>query len=388
MENIKIFVEQLISLTGLTGNAVPVLRHVLLVLIAILLASLAGLLCRKIIVPIVRRLTSHTDARWDDVLLGDKVLISACQIVPAIVIWQLLPLVFYQYPVVRELLTRLTAIYITVMTVKLVLVFISAVKQLEGEERSARQQYLYSFMGVVRIVILFVAAIVVIAIVLDRDPMKLFAGLGATSAVLMLVFQDTIKGLVAGIRLTSNDMLHKGDWITVPKAGANGIVEDMSLTTVKIRNFDNTMVTVTPQSLVDDSFQNWNGMQQGEGRRVNRMVYYDFRSIRIVDEQLRKQLIAKKYFKADEIKTGMVNMTLFRQYLAGWLSRHPLVNPDMTLMVRQMEPTPEGLPVEFYFFLKEKEWVAYENQMAEMMEHIYAVTPDFGLQIYQKFPHQ
>lgn len=388
MENIKIFVEQLISLTGLTGNAVPVLRHVLLVLIAILLASLAGLLCRKIIVPIVRRLTSHTDARWDDVLLGDKVLISACQIVPAIVIWQLLPLVFYQYPVVRELLTRLTAIYITVMTVKLVLVFISAVKQLEGEERSARQQYLYSFMGVVRIVILFVAAIVVIAIVLDRDPMKLFAGLGATSAVLMLVFQDTIKGLVAGIRLTSNDMLHKGDWITVPKAGANGIVEDMSLTTVKIRNFDNTMVTVTPQSLVDDSFQNWNGMQQGDGRRVNRMVYYDFRSIHIVDEQLRKQLIAKKYFKADEIKTGMVNMTLYRQYLAGWLSRHPLVNPDMTLMVRQMEPTPEGLPVEFYFFLKEKEWVAYENQMAEMMEHIYAVTPDFGLQIYQKFPHQ
>ena len=103
---------------------------------------------------------------------------------------------------------------------------------------------------------------------------------------------------------------------------------------------------------------------------------------------MRKQLIAKKYFKADEIKTGMVNMTLFRQYLAGWLSRHPLVNPDMTLMVRQMEPTPEGLPVEFYFFLKEKEWVAYENQMAEMMEHIYAVTPDFGLQIYQKFPHQ
>ena len=388
MENIRIFVEELISLTGLSGSAVPVLRHVLLVLIAILLAVLAGLLCRRIIVPIVRRLTAHTDARWDDVLFGEKVLISACHIVPAIVIWQLLPLVFYQYPVVRELLTRATAIYITVMTVRLVLVFISAVKELEGDERSARQQYLYSFMGVVRIVIIFVAVIIVVAIVLDRDPMKLFAGLGATSAVLMLVFQDTIKGLVAGIRLTSNDMLHKGDWITVPKAGANGIVEDMSLTTVKIRNFDNTMVTVTPQSLVDDSFQNWNGMQQGEGRRVNRTVHYDFRSIRVVDAALRKQLLDKKYFKAGEVKTGMVNMTLYRQYLAAWLSHHPLVNPDMTLMVRQMDPTPEGLPVEFYFFLKEKEWVPYENQMAEIMEHIYAVTPDFGLQIYQMFPHQ
>ena len=388
MENIRIFLEELISLTGLSGSAVPVLRHVLLVLIAILLAVLAGLLCRRIIVPIVRRLTAHTDARWDDVLFGEKVLISACHIVHAIVIWQLLPLVFYQYPVVRELLTRATAIYITVMTVRLVLVFISAVKELEGDERSARQQYLYSFMGVVRIVIIFVAVIIVVAIVLDRDPMKLFAGLGATSAVLMLVFQDTIKGLVAGIRLTSNDMLHKGDWITVPKAGANGIVEDMSLTTVKIRNFDNTMVTVTPQSLVDDSFQNWNGMQQGEGRRVNRTVHYDFRSIRVVDEALRKQLLDKKYFKAGEVKTGMVNMTLYRQYLAAWLSHHPLVNPDMTLMVRQMDPTPEGLPVEFYFFLKEKEWVPYENQMAEIMEHIYAVTPDFGLQIYQMFPHQ
>ena len=135
MENIRIFVEELISLTGLSGSAVPVLRHVLLVLIAILLAVLAGLLCRRIIVPIVRRLTAHTDARWDDVLFGEKVLISACHIVPAIVIWQLLPLVFYQYPVVRELLTRATAIYITVMTVRLVLVFISAVKELEGDER-------------------------------------------------------------------------------------------------------------------------------------------------------------------------------------------------------------------------------------------------------------
>ncbi|MBP3757427.1 MAG: mechanosensitive ion channel [Prevotella sp.] len=388
MENIKIFVEQLIGLTGLTGSMVPVLRHVLLVLIAFLLALLAGLLCRKIIVPVVKRLTAHTEARWDDVLFGERVLVSACHIVPAIVIWQLLPLVFYQYPVVREMLTRLTAIYITVMTVRLVLVFISSIKQLEGEERSARQQYLYSFLGVVRIVVFFVAVIVVVAIVLNRDPIKLFAGLGATSAVLMLVFQDTIKGLVAGNRLTSNDMLHKGDWITVPKAGANGIVEDMSLTTVKIRNFDNTMVTVTPQSLVDDSFQNWNGMQQGEGRRVNRTVYYDFRSIRLVGDQLRKNLISKGYFKAEDIHAGMVNMTLYRQYLANWLACHPLVNADMTLMVRQMDPTPEGLPVEFYFFLKEKEWVAYENQTAELMEHIYAVTPDFGLRIYQMFPQQ
>jgi len=387
MESIRIYVEQLIRLCGISDGYVPLVRHLVLVVLAIILASLAGYICKKFI-PLINKLTARTASNWDDVLLSDKVLRSACSIVPAVVIWQLLPMVFYEYPVARELLSRLTAIYITVMMVRTGIVFIDSFKLLEGETRTATQQYLYSFCGVLKIVLIFVAVIVVISILVNQSPTTLLAGLGAASAVMMLVFQDTIKGLVAGIRLTSNDMLHKGDWITVPKAGANGIVEDMSLTTVKIRNFDNTMVTVTPQSLVDDSFQNWNGMQQGEGRRVNRTVHYDFRSIRVVDEALRKQLLDKKYFKAGEVKTGMVNMTLYRQYLAAWLSHHPLVNPDMTLMVRQMNPTPEGLPVEFYFFLKEKEWVPYENQMAEIMEHIYAVTPDFGLQIYQMFPHQ
>ena len=257
MEQIKIFVEGLISLTGLTGDAVPILRHVSLVLVAIVLAAAAGLLCRKILVPVITRLTAKTEARWDDVVFNRRVLISACHIVPAIVIWQLLPWVFYQFPVVREVLARATAIYIVVMMVRTLLVLFSSVKELEGERRTSTQQYLLSFLGILRVVMLFLAAIIVVAILFNRNPVTLLAGLGATSAILMLVFQDTIKGLVAGIRLTSNDMLHKGDWITVPKAGANGVVEDMSLTTVKIRNFDNTIVTVTPQTLVDDSFQNW-----------------------------------------------------------------------------------------------------------------------------------
>ena len=183
-------------------------------------------------------------------------------------------------------------------------------------------------------------------------------------------------------------MLHKGDWITVPKAGANGIVEDMSLTTVKIRNFDNTIVTVTPQALVDDSFQNWIGMQQGDGRRVNRKVYYDFRSIRLIDERLRNELIEKNYFKAEEINEEMVNLTLYRKYVEKYLGSHLEVNSDMTLMVRQLEATQCGLPVEFYFFLKDKNWVNYEHNMAEIMEHIYALAPVFGLKIYEQYPDQ
>ncbi len=388
MENIKIWVENLISMMGITGGSIPVIRHILLVLAAIILSALAGFICKKVLVPVILKLTAKTEAKWDDVLFNERVLVSACHIVPAIVIWQLLPLVFYQFPVVRELLARFTAIYIVVMSVKTVLVFFNAIKDLEGNRRSSKQQYLFSFIGVLRLVMMFFAAIIVVAIIIDRDPIKLFAGLGATSAVLILVFQDTIKGLVAGIRLTSNDMLHKGDWITVPKAGANGIVEEMTLTTVKIRNFDNTIVTVTPQTLVDDSFQNWIGMQKSQGRRVNRRVYYDFRGIRIVDDALREQLISKKYFKEGEIKPDDVNMTLYRRYVEDYLRRHPMVNTNMTLMVRQFEATQAGLPLEFYFFLKEKSWVEYEHQLAEIMDFIYAITPDFGLLVYEQYPFQ
>jgi miniconductance mechanosensitive channel len=388
MENIKIWVENLISMMGITGGSIPVIRHILLVLAAIILSALAGFICKKVLVPVILKLTAKTEAKWDDVLFNERVLVSACHIVPAIVIWQLLPLVFYQFPVVRELLARITAISIVVMSVKTVLVFFNAIKDLEGNRRSSKQQYLFSFIGVLRLVMMFFAAIIVVAIIIDRDPIKLFAGLGATSAVLMLVFQDTIKGLVAGIRLTSNDMLHKGDWITVPKAGANGIVEEMTLTTVKIRNFDNTIVTVTPQTLVDDSFQNWIGMQKSQGRRVNRRVYYDFRGIRIVDDALREQLISKKYFKEGEIKPDDVNMTLYRRYVEDYLRRHPMVNTNMTLMVRQFEATQAGLPLEFYFFLKEKSWVEYEHQLAEIMDFIYAITPDFGLLVYEQYPFQ
>lgn len=384
MKTISIYVDSLIEASGLTGNTVPVVRHILLVIVAVVLSALAGILFRKILKPLVLKITARTKNTWDDILLSDRVLTSASQIAPAIVIWVLLPMVFSQYLVVREVLARITAVYITVMSVRLAIVLIDSLQQLGDGKRSAMHQYFHSFCGVLKILIIFIAVIVVVAIVINKNPATLFAGLGATSAIMMLVFKDTISGLVAGIRLTSNDMLHKGDWITVPKSGVDGNVEDITLTTVKVRNFDNTIVTVTPQTLVDDSFQNWIGMQNSPGRRVKRRVFYDFRSIRPVDDVLKAQLVEKKYFAEKDIKPGEVNLTLFRRYVERYLANNPLVNSDMTLMVRQLEPTATGLPVEFYFFVHDKEWVAYEHNLAGIMEHIYAVTPHFGLTIYQQ----
>jgi len=386
MENIKIFVEQILELSGLTGNAVPVVRHILLVITAVILAWLAALFCRKLIVPLILKITNKIEVKWAQVLFNRKVLISACNIVPAIVVWQLLPMVFYQYPVVREVLARLTAIYITIMTVRTIVVFIDSFKKLEDERRSSMQQYFHSFCGVLKIILMFLAAIAVVSIIINKSPATLIAGLGATSAILMLVFKDTIEGLAAGIRLTSNEMLHKGDWITVEKAGADGTVEEMTLTTVKIRNFDNTIVTVSPKTLVDDSFQNWIGMQESDGRRAKRKIFFDFRSLSPITDEQRQQLIEKKYFKSEEIKEGDINMTLFRQYMEKYLASREDVNADMTLMVRQLEATSTGMPVELYFFIRNKEWVVFEHTVAEIMEYTYATAKDFNLKIYQQLP--
>ena len=323
MEKIQRLVNQVLEACGLEGDMMAYANHVVLVILAVLLAAVAGVLCRRLLVPIVLRLTKKTGAKWDDVIFNREVLVTACNIVPAIVIWQLLPWTFYDFPTVREVLTRLTAIYITVMSVRTLIVFADSFKLLEDGHRTARQQYLYSICSILKIIVVFIAAIVIIAIVINKDPTSLFAGLGAASAILMLAFQDTIKGLVAGIRLTNNDMIHIGDWVTVPSAGANGRVEEISLTTVKIRNFDNTIITVTPQTLVDGSFQNWLGMEQREGRKQVRRVYYDFRSLTIGDD-------------------GVANITKFRHHIEQWLRDNPKVIGEKSPLVRQAEATQAG----------------------------------------------
>lgn len=366
MEEIRVFIEDIISSFGLTGNAVLIVRHGVLIIIAILLSWLSDFLCRRLIIPVVDRITRRTSTKWDDVLLGKRVITAACHIVPAIMIWTLLPMIFYQYPAVQEILKRLTAIYISLATLRLFLTFISSLKLLDNGKRSSMQQYLISFCGVLRIVAIFIAAIVVIAIILGKNPMALLTGLGATSAILMLVFKDTIEGLVAGIRLTSADMLHVGDWITVSSVGADGTVIEMTLTTVKIQNFDNTIVTVSPTTLVNGSFKNWKGMQAAEGRRVARTLFLDTHSIHFADD-----------------KQTTTNIEKFRLAVEDYLSHHKKVNTTMLYMVRQKEATQGGLPLEIYFFLKDKEWKTYEHEMAAIMEHIYAMVPAYGLEVYQ-----
>ncbi len=386
MNELTKYIEHLLASTTLTGGWLSFVTLSVLCATVALIAWLAYMLCVKVLAPITVRITRRTDVVWDDYLLNPQVLRSACHVVPAIVVWLLMPPLFFAYPIIQALLMKATAIYITVAAMRLVVAFISSLKLFDTNNgtRSAAQQYFHSFCGVLKIIVLFLGVIIIISIVIDRSPLTLLAGLGATSAVLMLVFKDSITGLVAGIRLTSNNMVRKGDWITMDKAGANGVVEDITLSTVKVRNFDQTIVTVPPQKLIEDSFQNWQGMQEGIGRRVKRVLYIDFRSIAIVNDELKQKLAADGLMKKEEMKGEVVNLTLFRRYMDRWLAQRDDVVKEATYFVRQLEPTANGLPIEIYFFLKQKEWKSYENHLAEIMERMYALVPVFGMRIYQR----
>lgn len=375
LEQVRIWVENLIEAVGLHGTAVPVLRHILLILAAVLMAWIVDLLCRKVLVPIILRVTDRMMPAHKQVIFDRRLLSIASHIVSAIVIWQLLPMVFYQFPLVREILTRLTAIFIAICSTRLAVDVTDRLRVVYHKPGTSTQQYLQSFCGVLKIIIIFVCVVVVFAILINRSPLTLFAGLGATSAVLMLVFKDTIEGLVAGIRLTSNDMLHIGDWITVPGTPVDGTVTEMTLTTVKVRRFDNTIMTVSPLTLVNGTFQNWKGMLQEAGRRVHRQFFVDFRSLRTVSAD-----------GEDGVPT--TNVTLFRYAVEDMLRQDEKVNTGMMLMVRQLEVTSTGLPIEVYFFLKQKEWVSYEHGLADIMERVYAMAADFDIKIYQQFPQQ
>ena len=411
-EEIRLWTENMALSMGATASGAVYITDAVLVTFTLLLSWVTFMVCHRLVVPITVKITEKTDMKWDDVLLNERTLRKACLIVPAIVVGMLIPNIFQRMPDIMELLERLTSIYITIMSTRLAIEVVNSLKLLDVDERSANHQYLHTFCGVLKIVVVFLAVIIIVSIVINRNPLTLLAGLGATSAILMLVFKDTISGLVAGIRLTSNDMLHKGDWITVEKAGVNGTVEEITLTTVKVRNFDNTIVTITPQTLVDDSFQNWKPMQEGDGRRVMRRIYIDFHSVRLVTPEILQNLISLHYLTEKEAtpeaatdkaptkkapteaatvpgsfaaRPQYVNLTLFRHWADRYLASHPLVNGDMTHMVRQLEATQQGLPVEFYFFLREKEWKTWENQKDEILERLYAAVEDFGLSIYQLY---
>ncbi len=385
MEIIITFIKNLLLSLGLEDSTFNILYYVSMVVTAALLATLSYYICRKIIVPLIIKLILRTNIKWASELFNNTILYTTCWIAPLAVIWNLLSKVFFQCSLVENVLTFFTSVSILFIYTILFLQIVDRLQFLDKRQGSSLNQYLKSFIGILKVIIVFISTIIMIGIFLGKDPMTLLTGLGAMSAVLMLVFKDTIEGLVASIRLTSNEMVHVGDWITVPGTPVDGNVVDITLTTVKVRQFNNTYTTVSPLTLVNGSFKNWKGMQDSGMRQVSKKIYFDVRSIRLLNDETRQNLTSKNMVSPKEMEGEVVNIGLFRHYIDTYLRKRDDVNKSATLMVRQLEATQNGLPIELYFFLNTTEWVNYEQKTSDILEHIYAYANEFGLQIYEGF---
>lgn len=261
---------------------------------------------------------------------------------------------------------------------------ISALYSMSSAHDKLKNHSVKGFYQMLKLAVICIGSILLVSVLIDKSPIVLLTGLGAGTAILMLVFQDTIKGFVAGIQLIANDMLRPGDWITMPKYGADGDVMEVTLTTVKVRNWDKTIVTVPPYALVNDSFQNWRGMFDIGGRRVKRSINIDMNTVRFCTEAELAAFMKEPWMEGFQ-STGKeeVNLYIFRHYIEYYLRHHPKVNNEMIMTVRQLQPTAQGMPVELYFFSADTAWLKYEHLQAEVFDHVLATLHKFGLKAFQ-----
>ena len=377
-------------------------------IIALLMVGLSiGLdyLCQAIFVGGMKHYTRRSPHQWNTLLMKRRVIHHLIHILPGILIYYLLPMAFVRGKEMLEFSQKVCAVYIIVavlLTINGLLLVMLDVYNMKDKQKN---RPLKGFVQVLQVLLFFIGGIIVVSVLIGKSPMTLFAGLGASAAVLMLVFKDSILGFVAGVQLSANDMLRIGDWIALPGGVANGVVEEITLNTVKIRNWDETISTVPPYTLVNNSFQNWRGMRESGGRRVKRSINIDMTSVRFCTPEMlakyRKIQLLKDYVEQTEeviekynAENGIdnsilvngrrqTNLGVFRAYLTAYLKSLPDVNQELTCMVRQLQPTDRGIPIELYFFCALKDWVPYEGVQADVFDHVLAIIPEFDLQVFQ-----
>jgi len=380
------------------------LTAVLLSIVAlIIVAIIVHWITKVLTIKIIHRLVEKSKTDWDDYLLKHKVFQSLAHLASALVFYYSVN--FSQILEVTSLLTTFTNIYFVIIFVKVVSRTLKAANDIYLTTPYAASRSIKGYIQLVMILVYFIAIIFIVAFIFKKSPLGLLTGLTAFAAVLLLVFKDPILGLVASIQLSANNMLKPGDWIEVPKHNANGSVVDISLTTVKVQNGDKTISTIPTYSLVTDSFLNWSGMEESDGRRIKRSINIDMKSVRFCDKKmldkfqqfrLIKDYVTEKQNEIaehnknlgvvdDSIPNGrrQTNLGIFRKYLESYLKINPYINNDMTFLVRHLQPTEAGIPIEIYVFCKEKQLNNYEDIQSDIFDHVLAVIPEFGLRVFQ-----
>lgn len=382
-------------------------ENIIMLIIIIAFIFLIDYVCRNVFLRIFKHIAKKTANQWDDLIVERKIINKLIHIITAILLFVLLPVAFpkEETPRLLEVFETICKIYIIAVSLVFINSSLSLVHAFYNQKESLKDKPLKGFIQLLQVTVFFVGLIFIVSVLINKSPMSLFAGLGASAAILMLVFKDTILGFIAGIQLSYNDMLRPGDWITMEKYNADGNVIEVTLNAVKVKNFDNTVTTIPPYALVTDAFQNWRGMIESDGRRIKRSINIDmnsvtfctpemlekFRKISLITEYIdKKEAELLAYNEEHKIDNSIkvngrreTNLGVFRAYLINYLRNIPVVNKEMTLMVRQLQPTAVGVPVELYFFSSIKEWTAYENIQADVFDHVLAVIPEFELRIFQ-----
>lgn len=397
----QVEIAECFSAVGLADETSNTISYVVLVLIIIGLCLLANFVARKVLLKLVSRLIKKNKYSWDDKMYERKVFHRLAHFLNPLVI----SLFAGSFPVYEEWIRRITSVYMTIVIIMVIDALLNSADDIYKSFEISKTRPIKGILQVIKIIAFIVGAIVATAALTGQSPFILLGGLGALSAVIILVFQSSILGFVAGIQLTSNDMVRIGDWIQMPKYDADGTVIELTLTTVKVQNFDKTITTIPAQAMVSDSFRNWRGMESAGARRLKRSISIDINSIKFCSDEMlerfekieylsdyikNKKREISQYNRERNIDTSvpvngrrMTNIGTFRYYVLNYLKNHPGIRNDATLMVRQLPPASEGLPLEIYAFTSTIDWIEYENIQSDIFDHMLAVLPEFELRAYQ-----
>lgn len=372
-------------------------------LLFLLAVMLAHLLARRMILPLIARIVAKTETDWDEVFYAHKVF----HILPHLVPVTLLSSFAFSSDKLNAILSRAAAIYVLLLALLTARRVLQAIEEIYNRFDVSREKPIKTYLQVIFLVLALMAGVITLALMFNRSPLTLLSGLGAMTAVLLLIFKDPIAGFVAGIQLTVNHMIRLGDWIEMPDYKADGEVIEMTLTTLKVRNWDMTITTIPVYALTSGSFRNWRGMQESGGRRIKRSLLIDTASIGFCSpsrlQHLQRVKLLQDYLpqrqaeiaaanaaagfdSAQQVIGGraLTNIGVFREYALRYLKQHPGIHPDKIIMVRQLESTALGLPLEVYAFCADTAWVTYEGVQSDIFDHLMAMVPEFGLRLYQR----
>ncbi len=390
---------------GVQENSAMYLKLVILLFILFILSYVTNLIVKKIFIRSIRSVIKKTKTVWDDALVENKVFITLSHIAPAVVIYLTTPYIFEDFSGAIPYILRVVNAYISIVLIIVIINFLNTLKYYFENTKLFKNNPLDSYFQLVKISIYIIGGIIILSFLLNKSPLYFFSALGAMTVVLLLIFKDTLMGFVASIQLSANNMIHIGDWVSMPKYGADGDVIEMNLTTIKIQNWDKTITTIPTYAFISESFKNWKGMSESGGRRIKRSLSIKISSIKFCTlemlERFKKFQLIKDYIKEKSNKIEeynkenkidksylingrhLTNIGIFRVYAEAYVKNNPDINLNMTCMVRQLLPTEKGLPIEIYTFSNRQEWVTYEGIMSDMFDHLIAAVPEFELEVFQ-----